>query len=197
MLPRAIFFSPYSADALFETSAVFIVGNVLAISFHGLRKEREYRIQLELAQQELQSHIKTIREDEKRLGTLNQISSTVSQSLELSQVLNSAIDSVVDVVQADSAVIFLLDEKAGELILAAHRGIPAEYARGVDKLKVGEGFNGRVAETGRPLFVEDASQDFRLTREVVSKHEIHSLLIVPLSSKGKVNGTLCVNMHCH
>jgi len=54
MLPRAIFISGHQLDALFETGAVFIIGNVLAISFASLRKEREYRIQLEAAQQEQQ-----------------------------------------------------------------------------------------------------------------------------------------------
>ncbi len=53
MLPRAIFISPYPIDALFETSAVFILGNVLAISFSALRKEREQRTQLEVTHQEL------------------------------------------------------------------------------------------------------------------------------------------------
>jgi len=55
MLPRAILISPYPVDAIFETSAVFIVGNVLAISFSSLRKEREYRTQLEVAHQGLQT----------------------------------------------------------------------------------------------------------------------------------------------
>ena len=53
MLPRAILISPYPKDALFESSAVFIIGNVLALSFHSLRKEREHRTQLEITQQEL------------------------------------------------------------------------------------------------------------------------------------------------
>jgi two-component system sensor histidine kinase DegS len=55
MLPRAIFISPHPIDSLFETSAVFIVGNVLAISFASLRKEREYRTQLEVTHQELRA----------------------------------------------------------------------------------------------------------------------------------------------
>jgi PAS domain S-box-containing protein len=196
MLPRAIV-SPTPLDAIFETSAVFIVGNILAISFHALRREREYRIQLEVAKQELQSHIGVIEENEKRLTTINQISSTVSQSLELSQVLNSAVDSVGEVMQVDEVLIFLLDEEAGELALAAHLGVSEEFTRGVDRIRVGEGFNGRVAESGEPLFVEDASQDSRLTREVVSKNNVHSVLIIPMSSKGRVNGTLCLNMHRH
>jgi len=54
MLPRALFISDHLVDALFETGAVFIIGNVLAISFASLRKEREYRTRLETAQQEQQ-----------------------------------------------------------------------------------------------------------------------------------------------
>ena len=52
MLPRAIFISEFMTDALFETGAVFVIGNVLALSFNSLRREREYRIRLEKAQQE-------------------------------------------------------------------------------------------------------------------------------------------------
>ncbi len=41
MLPRAVFISPYPKDALFETSAVFIIGNILVVSLASLRRERE------------------------------------------------------------------------------------------------------------------------------------------------------------
>lgn len=54
MLPRSIAISPHPLDALLETFAVFIIGNVLAISFASLRKEREYRIQLKAAHEEQQ-----------------------------------------------------------------------------------------------------------------------------------------------
>ena len=195
MLPRAIFLSLSPTDAIFETGAVFIVGNVLTFSFESLRKERIYRTQLETTQQELQSNLQVIKEDEKRLAALNQISSTVSQSLELNQILGSAIDSVVEVMQLDVAWIYLLDEESKELILSASHGISEELALGLDRLKVGEGLNGSVAESGESLFVEDISHDSRLTREVVSKYNMHSTLIVPLSSKGKVNGTLCAAMY--
>ena len=197
LLPRAVLVSQHPVDALFETSAVFVIGNVLAISFHALRKEREYRIRLEVAQQELQAHVQVIQHNEEQLSTLNQISSTVSQSLELSQILDNASDSVVSSMQVDVGLIFLLDEQSRKLSLAVYRGVSAEFARGVDSLGMGEGFNGRVAESGKPLFVEDASQDPRLTRDVVSKYNIRSLLAVPLSSKGKVNGTICIAMRRH
>ena len=190
LLPRAVLLSP-QAEAVAETIAFFFIS--LLVTWLIYRQQRAFD-QLEKAKEELQANVEVIKEDKKRLDGLNRISSTVSESLELSTVLSNAIDNVVDVMQAEVAWIFLLDEKSSELSLAAHRGSSEELSRGVDKLKLGEGFNGRVAQSGQPLFVEDASQDPRLTREVVSKFKLRSTLIVPISSKRKVNGTLCIAM---
>ena len=38
MLPRAIFISDHTVDAIFETGAVFVIGNVLALRFNSLRR---------------------------------------------------------------------------------------------------------------------------------------------------------------
>jgi PAS domain S-box-containing protein len=194
LLPRAIMFTPQVSEAVTETFAFLLIGLLVSWLIH--RQQRAFS-QLEKAQRELQSSVQVIKDNVTRLTALNQISSTVSESLELGNVLSSAIDNVVEVTQADVAWIFLLDEETGKLSLATHRGTSEELAQGVDKLKLGEGFNGRVAQTGQPLYVEDASKDARLTREVVSKFKLHSTLIVPLSSKRKVNGTLCIAMHRH
>lgn len=191
MLPKAIL-SPQSRDALFEVGAVFIIGNLMVISFESLRKAREQRIQLEVANRELQSHARTIEDSEKRLSTLNQIANTVSQSLELGDVLNSAIGSVIDLIGADTAWIYLLNEDGKELSLVAHHGAPERFAREAGFINLGEGLSGHVAQSGQPLFVEDASQDSRLAVEPICSNGIGSVLIVPLSSKGKVNGILGV-----
>jgi len=53
MLPRIIFISDYLADSIIETASVFVLGNVISISFASLRREREYRKQLEVTQQNL------------------------------------------------------------------------------------------------------------------------------------------------
>jgi len=191
LLPRAIFFSDQTSEAVTETIAFFFIG--LLVTWLIYRQQRALE-QTERFKEDLEANFEVTKEDKKRLDSLNRISSTVSGSLELETILNNAIDNVVDVMQADVAWIFLLDESSNELTLAVHRGSSEELARGVDRLKVGEGFNGSVVKTGQHLFVEDASKDPRLTREVVSKSELHSTLIVPLSSKKKVNGTLCIAM---
>jgi len=176
MLPRAIFISSHPADAIFETSAVFVVGNLVAFTFRSLHKERVRRSQL---------------------AAVNEISSVASQSLELEQVLGGSIDSVLGVMKVDAVLVFLADEGSGELALAAYQGVSDGFAQGVGRIKLGEGFNGRVAESGEPLLVEDASHDPSLTKKAVREEGIQSQLIVPLKSKGKVMGTLCVAMRSH
>jgi len=137
------------------------------------------------------------RERERRiwLANLNYISNVVSQSLELKQVLNSSIDSIIEIMDADAALIYLLNQEVGELVLYAYRGVSDSFVRGVDRLKSGEGLNGMVAETGEPTIIEDISKDDRLTRIAVKEEGIRSQIIVPLKSKGKVTGTICVAMH--
>jgi PAS domain S-box-containing protein len=191
LLPRAIFFSSQTSEAITETIAFFFISLLVTWLIHQQQRALD---QAEKLKEKLGIDVEVIKENGKRLDALNRISSTVSESLELETILNNAIDNVVDVMHADVAWIFLLDEKSSELSLAVHRGSSEELARGVDRLKVGEGFNGRVAQTGEPLFVENASKDLRLTREVVSKYELQSALIVPISSKKMVNGTLCIAM---
>jgi len=53
MLPRALIFSQYRVDALFEAGSVFVMGDVIALSFDSLRHARERRISLEIAQRQL------------------------------------------------------------------------------------------------------------------------------------------------
>jgi PAS domain S-box-containing protein len=112
----------------------------------------------------------------------------------MEQLLNGALTKVVEVMDVEVALIFLLDEEARELELKTYHGVSEEFIAGVRRLKVGGGFNGRVAESGEPLLVEDVSHDPRLTREVAVLESLHAGLIVPLKSKGKVVGTLCVAM---
>ena len=199
MLPRVFLVSLNQRDALLETSAVIIIGGLVNLWFQGYRKEKERTqqalLRLEVAQKELQSYIQVIRSNEKRLAILNEVSDVTNQSLELKDVLSAAADKVMEVMEVDNALAFLLDEENQELKLEAYQGVSDEFAGGLGGLKVGEGFNGRVAQTGEPLVVEDASNDPRLTREVVKREGIQSVLSVPLKAKGKVVGTLCVGTH--
>jgi PAS domain S-box-containing protein len=162
-------------------------------NIHPRKKQRQKATsELEAMQQELQLHVRLSRSNEKRLATINAICTMLSRSLELEQVLRNALDMVMEVTEVEVALIFSLDKRAQELTIMAYEGVSDEFAQDVDRMKLGEGFNGQVALTGEPLVVEDASHDPRLTREMVRREKIEAQLIVALRARGAIVGTLCV-----
>jgi len=195
LLPRVFLISSEAQEALIEVAAFLFIGAFVSWLIDVQNKEKarhkETIVSLEWAQRELQSHIQIVENEQKRLSGINAVVGVVSESLELRDVLGLAADKVCDVMGVEICLLFLLHEEADELSLEAYRGVPEEFAASVKRMKVGEGFNGRVAQTGEALVVEDASRDPRLTTAVVSQEKIQAQLIVPLKSKGKVLGTLC------
>jgi len=196
MVPRAVLISPYPGDAYIEITIVFIIG-ILVIPWIETRRREQGRseqalLRLEVIRQEFQSYVQVIESNEKMLSTINAVGLVISQSLELQDVLEVTTKKVSEVMNVDVALIFLLNDKTKELELRAYRGVSDEFAVGLKGLQVGEGFNGRVAQSGTPLLVENSSSDPRLTREVVRQERLFAQLIVPLTAKDKVVGTLCV-----
>jgi PAS domain S-box-containing protein len=200
MLPRVVLASTYPAEALFETCAVIAAGGLANWWLEARRRATGRReqalLKLEAVRRELQSYIRVIKENEKRLSALHAICAAVNRSLVLDEVLGAAADKIMEVMDIDVTLLFVLNEEAGELELNVHRGVSEEFARGVNRLRVGDGLNGWVAQTGEPLFVEDSPLDPRLSLEVVKREGIRSQFIVPLKSRDKVVGTLCVAVHC-
>jgi nitrate/nitrite-specific signal transduction histidine kinase len=126
----------------------------------------------------------------KELAALNSIATCASQSLDLDQVLNDVLDMTLRMMGIESGGIYLLDDAAGVLTIVAQRGFSPEFVSEIDGLSLGEGFSGRVAESGQPLVVFDISADPRLTREAVRLEGLRSMASVPLCSKREVLGAL-------
>ncbi len=126
----------------------------------------------------------------KELAALNALTSAVSRSLDLQSILDDALEMTLQVTETEGGGVYLLDEKDAVLTIAAHRGFDPGFVSEIDRLQVGEGFSGHVVKSGQPLVVEDVSTDERLTRMAAREQGFHSMICVPLSSKGKVLGTL-------
>ncbi len=195
LLPRVFLESSGAQEALIEVAAFLFIGAFVSWLIELQNREKalhkETITSLQWAQAELRSHILAIENEERRLAAINAVLGVVTESLELRDILSLAMNKVGDVMGAEICLLFLLDEKAGELTLEAHQGVSDASAAGVKTIKVGEGFNGRVAETGEPLAVTDRSSDAALYSGWAVQEGIRAQLIVPLKSKGRVMGTLC------
>jgi signal transduction protein with GAF and PtsI domain len=79
--------------------------------------------------------------------------------------LNDVLDMTLQMMEIESGGIYLLDDATGVLTIVAQRGFTPEFVAEIDRLSLGEGFSGRVAESGQPLVVSNLSADPRLTRK--------------------------------
>ncbi|OGO02915.1 MAG: hypothetical protein A2Y72_07620 [Chloroflexi bacterium RBG_13_53_26] len=129
------------------------------------------------------------------LLALGAIASTVSQSLDLDTVLNLALDKVLTLMKANMGGIMLKDEESHVLSYRVSRGVSQEFVEGVAGLRLGEGIAGKVAQTGEPIYVDDISQDSRLSRPVVIKEGLRAFASVPLRSKDKILGVMNIASH--
>ncbi len=196
MLPRALLISTNSTHACLEVLSTVLVSSLIILWFQGQQRERERRLEvlerLELARQELATQVDVIRRSERRLAAINEVCRVVGQSLDLPQVLRQILDRAVEELGVAAAMIFLKGEADQRLELVAHRGVSEEFAGAMAPLRVGDGFNGRVAASGESMVVENSASDPRLSIQQVVKEGLQSQLIVPLRSKGATIGTLCV-----
>jgi len=126
----------------------------------------------------------------KELTALNDIAATVSRSLDLDTILGDGVDKTTQLVNADAGGIYLLDEETQTLRIGAYRGISAEMAEQFDQLKVGEGFSGRVVASGQPMIVNEIAASEHISRQAAVDEGFHSLISVPLTSKGRAFGAL-------
>lgn len=199
LLPRVFLESSDAQEALIEVAAFLFIGAFVSWLIEMQNREKalhkETITSLEWAQRELRSHILAIENEERRLSAINAVLGVVTESLELRDILSLAMNKVRDVMGVEICLLFLLHEETGELTLEACHGVSDESAAGVKRIKVGEGFNGRVAQTGEPWVVKDGADDLAPRSDWAVKENIKAQLIVPLKSKGRVMGTLCAATH--
>jgi GAF domain-containing protein len=121
----------------------------------------------------------------KELAALNAIAQTVSRSLDLDEVLNDALDKVLEVLEFESGAIYLQDLETGQLQMACHRGLSEAFRRVVAKGII----SARAAESGNPIIIDDLPKEPDAAKEVVEEG-YRSVASIPLLSKGQVQGVL-------
>lgn len=159
------------------------------------RKEREdlefTKESLHLAHQKIRTKSRSAFEQEKRLAAVTVFSAMLNQSLGIEQIIESAVNMVKEIMQVEVVLIFSLDKTAKELRLTAFEGVNQEYISAVDRMKLGVGSCGQVAETGKPLIAEDVCASPTLNNPEAKEEKIRAQVSVPLKAQGEIIGTLC------
>jgi len=113
----------------------------------------------------------------------------VTSSLELNTVLDSIVNALKLSINCRACSLFLLDEESQMLEIKAAVGIQPKWRKEA-RLKMGEGVAGKVAAEAKALYIRDAGQNPTF---VPFDPAVRSLLVVPMISKDKVIGALCID----
>lgn len=166
---------------------------LLWLWFHKKQREDLGQVvdRIESTQHQFFSDVRDAIEHEKLISIVTAFSTMLSQSLDIKQIIQTAISMVKEVMKVDIVLVFSLIEETQELELVAYEGVDSKYALAVGRMKLGEGFCGRVASTGKPIVVRDLSADRDLGSPAAREENIKAQASVPLQSRGKIIGTLC------
>jgi two-component system nitrate/nitrite sensor histidine kinase NarX len=138
----------------------------------------------------LQSHVARRTQ---QLSALSQVVATASQSLDLDEVVRTALEQSLQVMGVEIGGLWLIDPESGDLRLASAYGMSNTMQEQLGTLKVGEGYTGGAAQTGETITLEDISQmPPQGVRVVAIQAGVRSLAVVPIKIRERVLGVLDV-----
>jgi transcriptional regulator with GAF, ATPase, and Fis domain len=133
-----------------------------------------------------------IQKQNRELTALNAIAATVSQSLELKEVLDNTLRGVLDLMGMKGGWVFLREGQGDRLTLASHVGLSPEFIREEMNRPPGDCLCFRVMRRKETLIAENFSDCPWLSGSLAEKETPSSHASVPLLSKDEVLGVMNV-----
>lgn len=183
-----------------DTLFLIALGAVLATLWFFVRRQRlqmqlrdlQHSRKLKETQNRLQTYISDIDNLIVMLVGIHEFGMTATGIITREELAQSVIDAACKLIRSDTGSLMLLNHETNELSIAASRGLSVEVVQAT-KIRLGEGIAGRVAQTGKPIFVEDIENDARFQRSNSVSYISKSFISVPLRVKNRIVGVLNVN----
>ncbi len=126
------------------------------------------------------------------LALINDVAATLAGSLDVDVILDKTLNRVMAYLGVEAGEIFLREDNEQELRLAIHRGAFSDPFSFRDSFRVGEGFIGTVAATGKPMVSTNPRQEMRYLRPAVLDAGFRCIGCIPLIASGEVVGVMSV-----
>jgi diguanylate cyclase (GGDEF)-like protein/PAS domain S-box-containing protein len=124
------------------------------------------------------------------LKVLSKVGQSLTSTLDLDEVLRRIVEAGVHLTQAEEGFLAILEKASGQLYLRAVKNIDANRVKTMH-LPVSDNLLGSVVSSGKPVRTSKKPDDPGL--KVSTGYLVHSLLHVPIYSKGSVMGVLSVD----
>jgi len=124
------------------------------------------------------------------LTSLIEVSSIISSTLDLEELMNLVMEKAQTVMNAEASSVMLLNEQTGMLECEIALGSVQEKVKDKVQLKLGQGIAGWVAQQGEAIIVPDVDSDSRFYSHIdlSTGFKTRSILAAPLKVKDKVIG---------
>jgi signal transduction histidine kinase len=148
------------------------------------------QLQVEVAERE-QAEAK-IAQRNTELAAQNAIAATISRSLELDTILNTAMDTVLAVMEMDAGCLYLLDAEGENLVPQTRRGasIEASLPEPLGFACSCSGISLQAVQQMKPVALDVCNYSSDAQSPFVSEQELETLVSTPLVSKGRALGAL-------
>jgi len=156
------------------------------------REELFYKNSLQNLQKQLNQHRADIDNLLSLLMEIHEFGMSAAGSASKSDLSELIVKSACKLMKAANGSLMILDPQTNELRITASIGLPEDVVA-TTRMKVGEGIAGRVAKTGKPLFVDNIETDIRFLKASNVRYPSKSFLSVPLKVKERVIGVLNVS----
>jgi len=140
--------------------------------------------ELEIGRNQIEEEIK---QRNRELSALNAIAMVVSRSLDLDEILDNALEKVLEITNLDAGGIYLADSVRRKLDLVAYRGISEEFAQAIGKLSIDE-------KTLKAVMAEGKMKKFILQAREVMKNRAQMKRILSAMKKEGLSLTSGVNV---
>ena len=152
--------------------------------------------QFNLMSAQLQQYVTQLQEQiadrSRALIALNSVAEVVNRSMDLDEILRSALDRILQVMEIDAGGVYVIDEGKQHLELVAYKGLTPRDATLIGRMAIGEGYAGRVVASGLPIVVDQIPAEYMAERFGNDPPDFHAAASIPLASSGKALGAMFV-----
>ena len=126
------------------------------------------------------------------LTKLVNINSMINSTLDMGRLMTVIMETIKDIMETEASTLLLYEEKENDLVFKVALGEAGKELTERYRVRLGQGIAGWVAETRKPIFINNVYEDRRFDPEFdkITGFTTRSIICTPLLFKGKLLGVI-------
>ena len=131
-----------------------------------------------------------LRQRNKELLILNTIISFINQFLNIGELLENALEKVLEIMTIESGALLLLNEKKDTFLLETSKGFSPDFALKISKIDAEENIIGKTICSGNSILIGEGNALNNNFKELMLSEGYNTIFCLPIKTKKRVYGML-------